>query len=117
MGLTLEDLKPKNFTIKIEDIELTCSPLRLSHVLEITKIGKVMESPRDFSKNEILQAEKDMDALLAELVPELKDVALSVGHIMSIIEQVMETIEPSDNKELKEKGVDLNGDPKAKMIG
>lgn len=118
MGLTVEDLKPKSFTVTIKDVELQCKPLRLSHALVVAKIGNVFQDAAKATKPEIKQAEKDMDELVAELIPELMGTELDMSATMELIQQLMDNIAPSDNKELAEKGVKFNtDDPKEKKIG
>lgn len=117
MSVSLSDIQPKPFIINIKGVELSCNPLRLSHALILTKIGNVFQNTDDATKETIKQAEQDMDEVIAELIPELQGTQLDVGSIMEVIAQMMDTIEPSDNKELREKGVKFDSDPKAQKIG
>lgn len=113
MSVSIEDLKPKSFTITVKGVELECQPLRLSDALIISKVGKVFENPTDVSNEKIAEAEQDMDNVISKLIPELKDVQLDMGSTLEVITQLMSNVEPTDNKELREKGVTF-GDPKAK---
>lgn len=117
MGLTIEDLKPKSFKITVKGVELECSPLRLSHALTVAKLGEVFQNSKDATKAQIAQAEVDMDEVISELIPELKGINLDISSVIEIITLMMETIQPSDNKELDEQGVDISNDPKAPKIG
>lgn len=113
MGVTVEDLKPKNFKVTVKGVELESKPLRVSHALVIAKIGNVFQDSKNASREDIKQAEADMDYVIGELIPELADVELDMTATMQLIEQLMEHVEPSDNAELKEKGVKFDSDPKA----
>ena len=113
MSVQVSDLIPKPFTVKIKGVELECKPLRLSHILTVTKIGKTFQSVETASRSEIKTAERDFDELVAELIPELKDIELDAGSSTELIQQLVESVEPEDNKELKANGVQLNTDPKA----
>lgn len=117
MSITINDLSPKPFKVNIKGLELTSQPLRLSHALVLTKIGNIFQNIEGAKKAEITQAEKDLDEVIGELIPELKDVKLDMATTLSLIEQLMSTIEPDDNKELKEKGVSFNSDLKAQTTG
>lgn len=118
MGLTVEDLKPKSFTVTIKDVELQCKPLRLSHALVVAKIGNVFQDAAKATKQEIKSVEKDLDELIVELIPELMGTELDMTATTELIQQWMDNIAPSDNKELAEKGVKFNtDDPKEKKIG
>lgn len=117
MSITINDLSPKPFKVNIKGLELTSQPLRLSHALVLTKIGNIFQNIEGAKKSEITQAEKDLDEVIGELIPELKDVKLDMATTLSLIEQLMSTIEPDDNKELKEKGVSFNSDLKAPTTG
>lgn len=115
--MSIEDLQPKSFTVNIKGVELTCKPLRLSHTLIVAKIGDVFQNLNIIDKEQIKQAEKDMDEVVAELIPELKDIQLDMQSTIDLITQMMEQVEPSDNKELNAKGVKFNTDPKAETNG
>lgn len=113
MSVSVDDLRPKPFVVTVKGVELQCKPLRLSHALSVAKVGNVFQSPEKSSTEQIKQAEKDMDTLIEELIPELKGIELDVSSILELITQLMEQIQPEDNKELEEKGVSFEADPKA----
>jgi hypothetical protein len=113
MSVDVSDLKPKPFKITLQDIELECQPLRLSHALVVAKIGKVFQDPDKATKEQMKQAEADFDELVGELIPDLKGVQLDLPKTIALLEQLLSSIDPADNKELKEKGVTFDSDPKA----
>lgn len=117
MSLTIEDLKPKNFKITIKGVELDCKPLRLSDALVISKLGDIFQNAKTASREDIEQSEKDMDAVIAKLIPDLTGVELDISSILEVLSQLMDHVEPADNKELKEKGVSFDNDPKAERTG
>jgi hypothetical protein len=110
---TLNDLQPQKFTVEIRGVILQCSPLRLSHALIISKIGKVLQEPENVSVAEIKQAERDMDEVINELIPELKTVHLDMMDTVSLITQMAEGITPEDSKFLDEQGVKFDDGLKA----
>lgn len=113
MALTIEDLRPKDFTVNVDGVELTCKPLKLSHALTISKLGNIFENAQKASKQEIDNAQKEIYEVIWELIPELKGIELNVSVIMKLIEQIMNQIQPSDNKELIDSKVEFkNNDPK-----
>jgi glutamyl-tRNA reductase len=117
MSVNISDLQPKPFKITIKGVELESKPLRLSHALTVSKLGDIFQDSTKATKQEIKQAEIDLDEVIADLVPELKDIQLDITSIMQLLEQLMANIEPADNAELKEKGVKFDSDPKAERIG
>lgn len=117
MSVTIEDLKPKNFKVKIKGLELESKPLRLSHTLLLAKIGNIFQNPDKSTKEQIKQAEADMDEVLSEIIPELKDIQVEASVALDLITQLMEHVQPSDNSELKEKGVSFDADPKVPRTG
>ena len=117
MGLSIEDLQPKNFTITVNGVQLEAKPLRLSHALTVSKLGNIFQSADKATSAEIKQAEADMDELVGELVPDLKGIPLDMSATMQVIEQLMASISPTDNKELSDKGVRFDTDPKAPRTG
>lgn len=112
MALSIDDLKPKDFKINVKGIELTCKPLRLSHALIVAKLGDVFQNPKNYNNEEIRKAETDIDELISELVPELKGIQLDTMTMLDVITQLTDSNDPSENKELKEKGVSFESDPK-----
>ena len=117
MSLTINDLQPKAFTITVEGVELQCQPPKLRHVLLLTKLGEVFQNAKSATINDIEQAEVELDKVISELIPELAGKQINVSATLAIIEQVMNQIQPDDNKELNEQGVSLSADPKAPKIG
>lgn len=117
MSINISDLQPKPFNINVEGVELECQPPRLSHVLMMSKIGAVFQDATKATTADIKQAETDMNSIIAELIPALKDTQLSVNATLSIITQLMEQVQPADNKELNDKGVSFGADPKETTTG
>lgn len=109
---TIEDLQPKSFTVTIRDVEITCKPLRLSHLLKIAKIGEVFKDAKSSTSEQISEAERDIDGIIDELMPELKGIQLGMQDVLDVIAQMMESVQPTDNKFLKDKGVEFASDPK-----
>lgn len=120
MSITADDLaaQPRQITITRNNKEymLTAQPVRMSHALLLTKAGKIFENASDASENDIDQAEKIFTRLINELIPELKGVDLDLQVTLDIISALMDTVEPTDNKELNEAGVKFD-DPKADKSG
>ena len=112
MSITIEDLKPKTFKVTIKGVELVCKPLRVSHALTVSKIGAIFNAPSEFTKKQISEAEKDLDEVIAELIPELAGFSLDLDTTLEVITQLTESMTPSETKELSEAGVKLSEGPK-----
>lgn len=117
MALTIDDLKPKSFKVNVKGVELECQPLRLSDALSLAKIGDVFSNSANYGRSDFETAEADLESVVGKLVPELAGVKLDINSSLELITQMMQTIEPEDNKELKDKGVSFETDPKAGKIG
>jgi hypothetical protein len=117
MALTIEDLKPKAFKVNIKGVEVDCKPPRLSHMLVISKVGETFQNISTVNRESIQQSEQDFDWVVSELIPELKGIELDMQSVIDIITQVMEQVQPEENKELADKGVKFDTDPKAEKIG
>lgn len=117
MPITIEDLEPKNFKINLKGLELDSKPLRLSHALMAAKLGNIFQNPDKVTKEQIKQAETDLDELIGELIPELSNKKLGMSTTLELLTQLMEHIEPADNKELREKNVKFDTDPKVPRTG
>jgi hypothetical protein len=112
MSVTINDLQPKPFIIKIGDLELNSKPIRLSHALMLVKVGKIFDDASNASIEDIESAQKSLDKVFGDLVPELAGVELDMNTTIVIIEQMMNQITPDDNKELVENKVKIDTDPK-----
>lgn len=117
MTLTIDDLKPKSFKITVKGVELECKPLRLSHTLTISKMGEIFQDAKNASTADIKDAEKGMDDVISELIPELSGVELDITSVLEIITQMMEQVKPSDVDFLEKNGVKLDESPKVEKIG
>lgn len=117
MALNISDLQPKEFEIELKGQKTMCKPPKLSHVFILSKLGNIFKNSNDYTVDDINTAEKDLEYVFGELIPELKGVSLDMQTNIDIITQIMEHITPSENKELKEQGVQFGTDPKAERTG
>lgn len=109
MSVTIEDLKPRNFTVNVRGVALECKPPRMSHALITQRAGKVFSKPDEYTVEQIREAEKDLDSVIDELVPDLRGVSLELDIMIEIIEAIQKHSEPSDNQELNESKVTTAG--------
>jgi len=117
MALTIQDLQPKGFKVEIKGLILDCKAPRLSHTLVLSKVGEMFNNLDKLEREDIVKAEKDFDWVVAELIPELKGIELGIQDVLEIVTQIMEHVAPEENKELEEKGVKFDSDPKVEKIG
>lgn len=117
MALTIQDLQPKDFSIKVQGVELTCKPPRLSHVLILSKVGEVFENRKDATRQSIVQSQQDFDWVVEQLIPELKGIELDMTSSLDVIQQIMDKVTPEENNQLQESGVKFDTDPKVEKIG
>lgn len=116
MSVSIDDLQPKKFKIEIKGVELEVEPLNLSQMLIVANAGKVFQAENP-AKEQIISAGRDMQEILDEVIPELKGKKLSGQTTLDLIGKIMNSVEPDDNKELNERGVKFDVDPKAGKIG
>lgn len=117
MALTINDLQPKDFTITVKGLQLTCKPPRLSHILVISKVGEAFDNINNLDRQKIEAVTADFDWVVEQLVPELKGIQLDMQDSVDILTQIMEQVTPDENQELKDKGVSFDADPKVEKIG
>ena len=117
MSVTINDLQPRPIKLTVKGVELTSQPLRLKHALVMAKIGSVFENAAKASAQEIETAQNELDAVFAELIPELKEIKLDMKDSMELLQKLMSYIEPDDNKELTENNVKFDTDPKVGTTG
>lgn len=117
MSVGLNDLQPQNISVNVKGVQLTSKPLRLKHALILAKVGNIFQNADKATVKDIDEAQKDIDAVFTELIPELKGIELDMSTTIKLLTDLMATIEPEDNKEIKEAGIEFNTDPKVEGIG
>ena len=117
MALTIADLQPKDFKINIKGVELNCKAPKLSHMLVLSKVGELFQNIKEAKREDILAAQGDFDWVVSELIPELNETQLDMQSSIDLITQVMAQVQPQESKELAEKGVSFDTDPKAEKVG
>ena len=118
--MTTSDLQPKPFKIKIQDKNYLCKQPRLSHRLIIGRVQPLFTAADDLANGkstditatQMIDYENDLDAMIQDLIPELKGIQLDIVDLAEIIGQIMEVMLPEESKELKEAKVEVS-DPKA----
>lgn len=116
MSVSIDDLQPKKFKIEIKGVELEVEPLNLSQMLIVANAGKVFQADAP-TKVQIVEAGKDIQEIIDTIIPELKGKKLDGQTTLDLIGKIMNSVEPDDNKELNERGVKFDVDPKAEKIG
>ena len=116
MSLSLEDLRPKNFTITIQGVELECKPLKLSHTLTMASISDIFSNLKDSTPESIERADKEIQSLIADIIPSL-NFELDGATTMEIITELVNSTTPSDVEYLNKNGVKLDASPKAEKVG
>lgn len=117
MGVTIDDLRPKDFEIEVKGLSLKAKPPTLAHMLILSNISSVFQDPTQYTSKQLKQTEQDLNEVIADVVPELKGVQLDYEIVLQLIEKLMNQVQPDDNKELEDKGVKIDTDPKAEKIG
>lgn len=112
MSITANDLSAQPFTIVIRGHTLTSNPVKIRHALIMAKLGSVFNNLTDATEDDIEKADKKFAEIIEELIPELKGIDLDMQTTVDILGELMSSMEPSDNKELREAGVTFD-DPKA----
>jgi len=117
MGLTIEDLKPKDFKITVKGVELDCKPLKLHQTLMLGSISDTFSNLSKSSEQDIAKANKEVMAIINEAIPELDGIELDGATILSIMTEIAEHTQPSDDKYLKDNKVTGTQNPKAEGAG
>lgn len=118
--MTIDDLQPKGFKIKIRDTEYDCKPLRLSHKLILDKLkpffqdieNAANEKELALSAKDLISMESEIDVLIGDLIPTLSNITLGMEDLADILVQMINSVLPTEVQELKEAKVEVNSDPK-----
>lgn len=113
----INDLLPKEKTITVQGVELTVKPMRLRHALHLSKIADVFTNHEKYKAADIDEADKLIHEIVGELIPQLAGKELSFDLVGKLVGEMLNTVAPSDTRELDERGVKLDTDPKARGNG
>jgi len=105
---SVEDLQPKPFTVTIKGMEYESKPLRLSHALMVSKIGAIFNDVRNSNLKETKQAETDLDLIIADLIPDIKDAHLDLLTVMDLLAQLMDSVQPTEQQELEDNNIEIS---------
>lgn len=114
---TLDDLKPKPFKVSLKGHEFECKPLRLSHTLTVSRLAELFNDSGKITMKSAKAAEKDLDELIADLIPELTGVQLDLNDSMHLLTQMVNSVEPEESKELSEANVQFDTEKKVERDG
>ena len=120
MSIASNDLQPKPFNINIKGNDYKCNPLRMSHRIIIAKISPLFAQFEiiangqeiEMSTEKIFELEKELDLLINNLIPELKNIELNIEDLANLIGLLMDSILPQESQDLKDAKVEVNNDPK-----
>lgn len=129
MAIEATDLQPKRFKVTVKGNGYWCNPPRMGHRIILMKVRPLFTAIADLaegkdtsvSSDKILEYQRDLDALFADLIPELQDVTLDEGDLVGVIDQLVTNSMPQEARELEEAKVKMGGDeeadPKAETTG
>lgn len=124
------DMQPKPHTIKHNGVEYICKIPRVSHKMVIAglqpffmSIAELAEGKKSkLSAKELFEAQEEIDALLNDLVPDMKNVTLNENDLVEIVTQILQGTNTTTEKALHENKIEAaETDPKvtetSKRIG
>lgn len=115
--LDLDELAPPKVQIKFGQKTIEVHPPSLTQYSKIIdfseKLGSIKKTKDEFSK--VGEVYEEIDGLIKELIPELKDTELNFAQLSSLFKLMSEIGAPSDRAlaKLKAQGIDLKATGKA----
>lgn len=128
MAIEATDLQPSKFQVTINGKEYWCNPPRMAHRIILMKVQPLFEAIAaladgkdvEVSSDKIIEYQKDLDALFADLIPDLNGVTLDENDLVTVIDQLVTGSQPAEARQLAEAKVQVGGenpDPKGKTTG
>lgn len=126
--MSTSDLLPKKTTINIKGKQYPCKPMKMSHRIIVAKLQPFFQQFENIANNkkvelgaeELLSLENDMDILIKDLVPGVKDIAqdmvLDTEDIADILNQLLDTAMPEDVKKLRDANVKIDQDEESLKV-
>lgn len=109
--LDLDALAPKKSSITLDGKSIAIHPPRTGQMIRVGAMGERLKKMNDIKPEEADELDRDMTALIKELVPELPE-DLALVQKVAVLNHIASMSMPKDAKELAKKGVTVDS-PKA----
>lgn len=114
--LDLDTLSQDKKRVKISGKVIEFQPPALEDLIDLAKLGgKIQKFQGDTDVENVEEMSDVMDKLkvgLVNIVPELKEFKLNLPQLMALIDLLVDSAQPNDQKELEKRGIALDGDQK-----
>lgn len=126
MAIEATDLQPSRFKVTVKGSEYWCNPPRMAHRIILVKVKPLFlaiadmaeDKDVDIDSSKVLEYQRDLDALFADLIPDLGDVTLDEADLVDVIDQLVQNSLPEEAKQLEAAKVKVGEpDPKAETTG
>lgn len=121
MAVTTNDIQPKMQTITHNGTQYTCKVPSVSHKMIIAglqpfflAIAEISEGKKSkLNAAELLEAQNEIDALLNDLVPDMKNVTLNENDLVEIITQILQGTNTTTEQAVADNKIEAaDSDPK-----
>lgn len=115
--LDLDTLSKSNKRVKIQGDIIEFAPPSLEDLIDLAKLGGQIQKYQqgEIDTKDIDSMSKLMDQLkdgLSNIVPELKKYKLNMEQLIALINLLVDSTQPNDQKELAKRGIALDNDQK-----
>lgn len=111
--IDLDALQPKPVIIKFNGQEITLNPPKTGDILKLGESAAKLQTISDKTPAEINTLIEEVTSAVYIIVPELTGQALNSQQLLALIKAISEMAIPPDAKELAQRGITVDGDPKA----
>jgi hypothetical protein len=115
--IDLDALTPQKAILKFQGNEITVDPPTVGAALKLAaaaqRMADLKDNAADIKPDELDSALDDIKEKIDVIIPELKGHELNMEQLLVVTRAISDMLIPKDAKELKERGISVDSDPKA----
>jgi hypothetical protein len=112
--IDLDALQPEAAIIKFNGEEITLNPPKTGDVLTLGQYATKLATLEGLTPDEVNAVIETITQLIYKIVPALNNAPLNTTQLLVLVKAISDMAIPPDAKELLERGISVDSDPKAK---
>lgn len=111
--IDLDAFTPPSVTVKLGGKYVVISPPRTSDILRIGVLSSKFKDIKTDNLSELEGSFTELAQAIKQCVPEVDIEALNMNQLLKLVSIITDMATPKDTKELEERGITVDGGPKA----
>jgi hypothetical protein len=111
--IDLDALQPQPAIIKFKNKEITLNPPTTGDVLKLGEVAQKLQDIGELDADAVDATVQEVTNQVYKIIPDLAGEVLSTAQLLTLIKAISDMAIPPDAKELQERGITVDTDPKA----